>query len=384
MKKKVLLLVVPTLRLGGQERVAVNTAAIMKEVYDTHMAIFDSAGAVYKAPCDLIDLASPAVNGKLAKQANVMKRAVRLGSIKKRLNADFCYSFGNSANYVNLLAGGPGKRIVSFHGYATICMKKSMERLYRNADRILCVSKLMTDALGHNSHTLSGKIECLYNPYDIEDMVKKGDEVVEDYDFSGRVIVTHGRLEEVKNHQRLIKAFSLVKKQFPDARLLIIGEGSERARLEDLVSELGISESVSMIGFRDNPFAYLSKSTLYVLPSYSEGFPNSLIEGMTFLPAVSVDCKSGPREILSDGSYKKECAGIEEADYGMLVKHSAKREFNRNVTEDDRFLAEAICRMLGDSSKYEKYKDKARNRVFQYSFEAYGKRLQSILEESGK
>lgn len=382
--KKVLILIVPTLRLGGQERVAVNTAAIMKKSYDTYMVIFDNAGAVYDAPCDLIDLDLPAVKGKFAKIANVLKRAAKLRKIKKRLNADFCYSFGNSANYVNLLAGGEGKRILSFRGYSSINMSRSMRILHQKADRILCVSKLMSDAMKKSVPSLSDKIEYIYNPYNIEEMVRKGKTQVKDFDFTGKVIVTHGRLEEVKNHQRLIKSFSLVKERFSDARLLIIGEGSERKYLENLVSELGISESVSLIGFRSNPFSYLSKSALYVLSSYSEGFPNSLIEGMMFLPVVSVDCKSGPREILSDGFYKKECAGIEEADYGILVKPSAKREFNRNVTEDDRLLAEAICRMLGDSSKYEKYKDEARNRILQYSFEAYGKRLQSILEEGGK
>ena len=157
MKKKVLLLVVPTLRLGGQERVAVNTAAIMKDEYDTHLIVFTGSGAVYESPCDLIDLNAPAVSGKLAKLFNVMKRAVLLGKVKKQLNADFCYSFGSSANYVNLLAGGTGKRIISIHGYSSIRMSKFAEILHRKADRILCVSKLMTDELEQSRPSLKEK-----------------------------------------------------------------------------------------------------------------------------------------------------------------------------------------------------------------------------------
>lgn len=384
MKKKVLLLIVPTLRLGGQERVAVNTAAIMKDEYDTHLIVFTGSGAVYESPCDWIDLNAPAVSGKLAKLLNVMKRAVLLGKVKKQLNADFCYSFGSSANYVNLLAGGTGKRIISIHGYSAIRMSKFAEILHRKADRILCVSKLMTDELERSRPSLKKKAVCLYNPYDIEDIMRKGDAIVDDYDFSGRVIVSHGRLAEVKNHQRLIKAFSFVKARFSDAKLLIIGEGPERVNLEALTEELGLSESVTLIGFRSNPFAYIAKSFLYVLPSYSEGFPNSLIEGMAFLPAVSVDCKSGPREILSDGAYAQECSGIEEADYGILVKQAAKREFNKIIAEEDKILAEAICRLLEDDSRRKEYRKKAKERVLQYSFSAYGRKLSEILEGDGK
>lgn len=155
--KKVLLLVVPTLRLGGQERVAVNTAKIMMEEYDTHIVVFDRSGAVYESPCDLIDLKSPAAEGALGKQINVLKRAYQLGKIKNKLGADFVYSFGTSANYVNSLAGGPGKRILSFHGYATVCMKKNIEKLHNRADSILCVSKVMGDAMKRNHPSLAGK-----------------------------------------------------------------------------------------------------------------------------------------------------------------------------------------------------------------------------------
>lgn len=224
------------------------------------------------------------------------------------------------------------------------------------------------------------KTEVLYNPYDIEEMIRKANEPVDDFNFSGKVIITHGRLEKVKNYPRLIKAFSLVRKRIPEARLLMIGEGSERVRLEELIANLGLKDDVSMIGFRSNPFCYLSKSSLYVLSSYSEGFPNSLIEGMTFLPAVSVDCKSGPREILSDGSYDSECGGIEETDYGILVKQSDTREFNWEITEDDRILSEAICRMLENQDKYHSFKEKAHERIMQYSFGAYKDKLKIILE----
>jgi len=382
MKKKVLLLVVPALWLGGQERVAVNTAAILREEYDVHLAVFDTAGGVYEAPCDLINLDVPAAQGRLRKLLNVLRRSFRLSRIKRKLNTDFCYSFGTSANFVTILAGGPGKRVLSVRGFATVGMPKFVEKLHKRADRILCVSKVMAEALAQSSPSLKGKIECLYNPYDVDSISQMGAEAVEDYDFRGRVIISHGRLEEVKNYPRLIKAYSLVRQSHPDTRLLIIGEGSERGRLEKLIEELGLQECADILGFRSNPFSYLAKSSLYVLSSYSEGFPNSLIEGMAFLPAVAVDCKSGPREILSDGAYDRECTGVEEADYGILVKQASRREFSTQITEDDRCLAAAICRMLEDPIGYDTYKAKARERVLQYSFSAYRRKLKKILEEN--
>ena len=177
------------------------------------------------------------------------------------------------------------------------------------------------------------------------------------------------------------KTRKLVKEKIRDTSLVIIGEGSERNRLESLVKMLGLENSVRLIGFRRNPFAYIAKSVLYVLSSLNEGFPNALVEGMVFLPVVAVDCKSGPREILNAEIGGEKCINLEEAQFGILVKQSEKREQLDYIDEDDIVLADAIIKILKDKNRLKQYGDVAVKRVADFSFEHYRRELTKILEE---
>ena len=74
--------------------------------------------------------------------------------------------------------------------------------------------------------------------------------------------------------------------------------------LETLVKQLGLANDVAMPGFVENPYAYMSRASLYVLSSRWEGLPTVLIEALYCgLPIIATDCPSGPREILADGLY---------------------------------------------------------------------------------
>ena len=101
----------------------------------------------------------------------------------------------------------------------------------------------------------------------------------------------------------LIKAFALLRRQRM-ARLVILGEGNLRNKLTRLVEDLGVSADVDMPGFVSNPLAWMSRASLFVLSSASEGLPGVLIEAMAAgCPVVSTNCPSGPAEILENGRY---------------------------------------------------------------------------------
>jgi len=112
-----------------------------------------------------------------------------------------------------------------------------------------------------------------------------------------------GRLTKQKDFPTLIKAFAKVLENRP-TRLLILGEGPDRAALEALVRQLGLEDAVAMPGFVENPYAYMSRSALYVLSSRWEGLPTVLIEALYCgAPVIATDCPSGPREILANGQH---------------------------------------------------------------------------------
>jgi glycosyltransferase involved in cell wall biosynthesis len=117
------------------------------------------------------------------------------------------------------------------------------------------------------------------------------------------VILGMGRLGPQKDFPTLIKAFALLRKDH-DHRLMILGEGEQRRHLERLVHELGLAGDVSLPGFVENPFAYLARSSLFVLSSAWEAAPAVLIEALALdVPVVSTNCRTGPDEILNNGQY---------------------------------------------------------------------------------
>lgn len=117
-----------------------------------------------------------------------------------------------------------------------------------------------------------------------------------------RCIIAVGRFHALKRHDKLIDAFARLAPLHPDWDLVIIGDGVERSVLEKLVASAGLADRVFMPGFVGNPGDWYNRSSIYVMASTYEGFPNTLIEAMAHgLPAVAFDVKTGPSEIMQNG-----------------------------------------------------------------------------------
>ena len=119
---------------------------------------------------------------------------------------------------------------------------------------------------------------------------------------TGKIVVSVGRLSYEKGYDLLIRAFALVKQKHPEWNLLILGDGVLRQQLERLVVELGLEGRVFMPGAVENPYRYLSRADLYVLPSRIEGFGMVLCEAMACgLAVVAFDCAAQTSEIVRQG-----------------------------------------------------------------------------------
>jgi glycosyltransferase involved in cell wall biosynthesis len=176
-----------------------------------------------------------------------------------------------------------------------------MRLLAPRAQALTCVSEDMVvqyrTLFPHMGHV------CIYNIVDSPAARARMAEPVSDPWFADDrppPIVAAGSLAPWKGFADLIRAMPMV----PDARLLILGEGSERAHLEALVGELALQDRVRLPGRVDNPLRYFARAQVSALSSHVEGMPNVLVEAMMCgCTPVATDCPTGPRELLQGGRY---------------------------------------------------------------------------------
>lgn len=183
---------------------------------------------------------------------------------------------------------------------------QSVKYTFGRADFVIANAPGVAADLVEHAHIAAAKIRVVDNPTvaaSIQGLALA--KIEEDWfaDSTVPVILSAGRLRKQKDFETLLRAFALVRVK-QACRLVILGEGSERRRLEELIEQLGLRGEALLPGHRPNPFAYMRRAALFVLSSRFEGSPNVLIEALAVgVPVVATDCHSGPREILEDGAY---------------------------------------------------------------------------------
>jgi len=178
--------------------------------------------------------------------------------------------------------------------------------LYKRANKIHVVSSGIANSLSAFYGIPKEKFYVIYTPHSlnkISDLATKMLSSEFSYILEQPYFIAVGRLEEIKGFSTLIKAFSNIRLDL-NYKLFILGEGVSRKKLEQEISELGMSNSVILLGFIQNPFPFIKNSKLLILSSFSEGLPNVLIQAMALgVPIVSTNCKYGPSEILENGKW---------------------------------------------------------------------------------
>lgn len=390
MKKKAVLLIVPTLAQGGQEKVCLMTADLLcqDQRFDIYIVVFDEKKLFYDVgELNIINLNLPAKNGLIKKAVQIVRRVNAVKHIKKNKSIACSYSFGTTAGIVNvfskkIFSKKNGKILVGIRGYLSLQNRLQRMFVYPGADVTVCCSKSMAED-AKNIYGITNALP-LTNPVNAEDICRKaGQQIVSLKKADEKIIITAGRIHKVKGYWHLLKAFSLMKKKYPGARLVHIGEGNPKPYI-GLAENLGIGDSVDFLGVKNNPFPYFKSADLYVLSSLSEGFPNAMLEAMAIgLPVIATDCKSGPREILhediNDPVFKKK--GIIKADYGILVPvMNNVINWDAKVFEkEEKYLADAILQMFSDEEHLMKYKRKSIERVKKYTTENYLHELNKLL-----
>jgi len=292
---------------------------------------------------------------------------------------DILISFLELSNFINITVGKillNKKVVISVHtNPITRYTNKSfygkihnilIKLLYPKADRIIVVSKKIKNILSNQYNIPEEKIEVIYNIHDIQNYLKLSEEPIEDkyreIFKNSFVFINIGRPTEAKGQWFLIRTFKKVVEKHPNAKLIILGEGELREKLEDLIRKLKLENNVFLLGVHKNPFKFLRNSHCYVFPSLWEGLPNTLIEALTLnLPIISTDCETGPREILDPELDIEEKINYPYfGKYGILIK-PFPREYifedleEKPLIEQERQLADLMIRIIEDKELRERY-----------------------------
>lgn len=196
-----------------------------------------------------------------------------------------------------------------FPGIGTKLKYLLLKYFYTTSDGLVAVSKGVAEDLSKITEIPLNQIQVIYNPVVTIDLLNKAKQPIDHPWFmTGEppVILGAGRLMIQKDYPTLIRAFAKVR-EHRLCRLVMLGEITpHKVELEALAQALGVAQDVQMLGFAENPYAYMSKAAVFVMSSQFEGFGNVLVEAMaTGTPVVSTDCESGPAEILGYGQYGK-------------------------------------------------------------------------------
>lgn len=228
----------------------------------------------------------------------------------------------NYPNFTALLASrlcrSPTRFVVSVHNHLSTAVERSssahmrrvprlVRQLFRFADAVIAPSAGVLADVARIARLPADRLHVIPNPaFEPDVFALAAAEPAHPWlaPPTVPVILAAGKLKPQKDFPTLLRAFARLRATGLAARLLVLGEGSERQDLRALAGELGIAADVDFPGFVENPYAFYGRASLFVLSSAWEGFGNVLIEAMACgCPVVSTDCPSGPAEILEGGRW---------------------------------------------------------------------------------
>lgn len=218
---------------------------------------------------------------------------------------------------------------------------KKLGGYYQSFDTAVCVSQNVKDSF---VRLFGSKPEAvvLYNVNNEKEIITKASEFPVSKSACGNLIAL-GRLTPQKSFDRLLQACALLKQNGYDFHLRILGEGPERQKLESLIQDLHLVDSVSLIGFQSNPYPYVDAADLVVCSSIYEGLSTVITEALILgKPVVTTPC-TGMKELLGDSQF------------GLITEDSV------------RGIYEGIKKMMDDPALMAQYATAAKERGQQFA-----------------
>ncbi len=336
---------------GGAERVVVNLMAGMVARGIAVDLVLNTVSGPFMSQVpeavNVVDLAAPRMVEGLPKLANYLK-TVQPDALITGLHYNSEISLWARA-LARLQGNRKTKVLVIEHNTLSIhSERRRTDRwapflsrwFYPWADHVVAVSQGAAVDLAEVTKRSQREIDVIYNPVITPSLESEAAESLDHPWFQPGeppVVLGIGRLEPQKDFATLVRAFAKLREQ-QDCRLVLLGAGQQHVELENLSKQLGVKDSVKLLGFVENPHRYLARAGVFVLSSAWEGLSNVLIEAIALgIPVVSTDCPCGPSEVLAGGQYGKL---VSMGDWEVMAKAMAESLSNHELQAPDTWLTQ--------------------------------------------
>ncbi|MFB6554861.1 glycosyltransferase [Streptomyces sp. NPDC056405] len=279
---------------------------------------------------------------------------LRLLEYLETTDADVVVSSSPRNTIMLAQARGDYLKVTQEHSMPAIYATDIKERLfpaYRSLDVLTALTPEEVAAIGKQVPAVANRLAVMPNCVPASTIRATG---------TNKVVVSAGHLTGNKNHALLIEAFAKVHPVAPDWTLRVYGHGAEKNRLRARIEELGLSNSILLMGQTSPVTPEFGKGSIFVLPSKREAFGNVVVEAMAAgLPVVATDADHGPRNILTDG------------EDGLIVPRG-----------DVDAMAEAIRSLVQDDGLRRKMAAAAVRNAERFHERASRERFEAIIEEA--
>lgn len=308
MRQRRVLIIIDSLKSGGAEKVLIE---LLKKLdcykYSIDLLLINKVGEYIENIPDYINTVSlidtynrnPSILDKINFRMyfNNPKKIKKI--LKKNYDIGVAFLEGDSTRILNEL-DDINYKVAWVHTDLTKHNTNINEDVYKNIDKIICVSQNAKNKFLEKYNINKSKVDVIYNGIDLKEINKLSNEYKVKFN-SNINIVSVGRLVKAKGFDLLIKACNEILKLDIDIKLYIIGEGEERKSLENIIDEIGIAKSVELVGFKKNPYPYIKAADLCVSSSRYEGFSLFLAEAIILKKKIVSTKTQGAVELLKNG-----------------------------------------------------------------------------------
>ena len=192
------------------------------------------------------------------------------------------------------------RKVMFFHG-STDEYHEVNERIMSQYEKVYCVSKGAQEEVKSFYPQFADKIDCIEYYVDAESVRAKAELFVPDYPKDKLILCSCGRITPVKGFDLAVGAAEILKQQGLVFKWYIVGDGIDRAKIEKLIDDKGLSDYIEITGLQDNPYPYIKHCDIYVQPSYEESYGLTIIEAQILKKPVVSTATVGGKSILLNG-----------------------------------------------------------------------------------